>query len=71
VFHELKKRGELELKPISASGQAVMYTEYEPRETGQPEAPAKLRAKIARMSSSEMAQFLRENPSARRAIDAV
>ena len=71
AFHELKKRGELELKSISASGQVITHTEYEPRETGQPEAPGKLRAKVARTSSNEMAQFLRENPSARRAIDGV
>jgi len=71
AFSELKKRGELELKSISASGQIITHTEYEPRETGQPEAPGKLRAKIARMSSSEMATFLRENPSARKAIDSV
>ncbi len=71
AFHELKKRGELELKPIAAHGQITTLTEHEPRETGEPEAPGKLRAKVARMSSSEMATFLRENPSARRAIDGV
>jgi hypothetical protein len=67
AFNALKDQ--LELKPHTASGQVLVHTEYEPRETGQPEAPGKLRAKVARMSSSEMAQFLRENPSARRAID--
>src|SRR5882762_1462496 len=71
AFRELKKRGELELKSISASGQIITHTEFEPRETGQPEAPGKLRAKVARMSSTEMATFLRENPSARKAIDSV
>ena len=71
AFSELKKRGELELASVSVSGQIITHTEYEPRETGQPEAPGKLRAKVARMSSTEMATFLRENPSARKAIDSV
>jgi hypothetical protein len=69
AFGDLKKDGQLELKPVASEAQITTLTDYEPRETGQPEAPGKLRAKVARMSSSEMATFLRENPSARRAID--
>jgi hypothetical protein len=69
AFHELKKRGELELKTVSVSGQVLTHTEYEPRESGQPEAPGKLAAKVRLMSSDEYLQFLRNNKSARAAID--
>lgn len=70
AYHALSKEGKLEHRAdaIVRAGEMTL-TNYEPRETGQPEAPGKLRAKVARMSSSEMATFLRENPSARRAID--
>jgi hypothetical protein len=69
AFNAIKDQ--LDLNPITVQGQVTQLTDYEPREVGQPEAPGKLRAKVARMSSSEMATFLRENPSARRAIDGV
>ena len=70
AYHAIKDQ--LELKPHTVSGQVVQMTVYDaPDNQGEPLAPEKLRAKIRNMSSDEMLLFFRDNPSARKAVDAV
>ena len=70
AYHAIKDQ--LELKPHTVSGQVVQMTVYDaPENQGEPLAPEKLRAKIRNMSSDEMLLFFRDNPSARKAVDAV
>jgi hypothetical protein len=67
AFNALKDQ--LELKPIVVHAGKTEMTNYEPAEHGQPEAPGKLAAKVRSMSSDQYAEFLRNNKSARAAID--
>ena len=65
-------RDKLELKPHTAEGQLTKFTEYDtPESQGEPEAPGKLAAKVRSMSSDQYLAFLRNNKSARAAIDGV
>jgi len=69
AFNALKN--DLELKPVTVQAGKTTMTNYEARETGEPWTPEKLTAKIRSLSSTQLAQFFRDNPSARRAVDAV
>jgi hypothetical protein len=64
-------RNDLELKPITVQAGKTEMTNYEPAEHGQPEAPGKLAAKVRSMSADQYAEFVRNNKSARAAIDAM
>ncbi len=69
AFNALKDK--LELKPHTAEGQITQYTEYDDQNHGEPEAPGKLATKVRSMSSDQYLAFLRNNKSARAAIDGV
>jgi hypothetical protein len=72
AYQALSKAGKLELKAdaIVQAGKTTM-TNYEPRESGEPLAPQKLQAKIRNLSSTELAEFFRNNPGARAAVDSM